>query len=87
MSSNQSTNQQSSISSTSSSANEQPYLGGPDYTDSEKQYVKDNHKSEYHFLKDHGLNIYKEDHREEGRAILRTMREYGYESKPSEGSS
>ncbi|KAK7216623.1 hypothetical protein V2G26_004626 [Clonostachys chloroleuca] len=40
---------------------------------SEKAYLKDNFGDEFHFLRDHGLNIYKEEHRSEGRAILRAF--------------
>ena len=31
--------------------------------------MKDNYGGEFKFLSSHGLNIYKDDHREEGRAI------------------
>lgn len=35
--------------------------------------MKDKFKSEYYFLRDYGLNIYKDEDREDGRAILRAI--------------
>lgn len=42
-------------------------------TGSEKSWLKHNYRDEFHFLRDHGLSIYKDEDREEGRSILRTM--------------
>lgn len=44
-----------------------------EYTTEEKQWLKENYKSEFHFLRDHGLSIYKDEDREEGRSILRAI--------------
>lgn len=41
----------------------------------EKQYLKDNFGDEYHFLRDHGLGIWKDDDREDGRVVLRMYME------------
>jgi len=41
------------------------------YTVDEKVYLKEHWRSEYHFLLEHSLNIYKEEDRAEGRTILR----------------
>ncbi|KAH6980929.1 hypothetical protein BKA56DRAFT_586181 [Ilyonectria sp. MPI-CAGE-AT-0026] len=37
----------------------------------EKQYLKGNFGDEYHFLRDHGLRIWKDDDREDGRVVPR----------------
>ncbi|KAK0649517.1 hypothetical protein B0T16DRAFT_492135 [Cercophora newfieldiana] len=42
-------------------------------TPEEEQWVKDRWGSEHHFLQAYGLNIYKEEDREEGRAITRGL--------------
>ena len=47
----------------------------PSSTPSEKTWLKESFGSEYYFLRDYGLSIYKEDHREEGRAIARGLME------------
>lgn len=46
---------------------------GEKYTAEEKKWLKENYKSEFHFLRSHGLNIYKDEDREEGRSILRAI--------------
>jgi hypothetical protein len=43
------------------------------YTAEETAFLKKTYGSEYHFLMQHGLQIYKEEDREEGRAILRAV--------------
>ncbi|KAJ4360797.1 uncharacterized protein N0V89_001364 [Didymosphaeria variabile] len=43
------------------------------YTDAEKDFAKQHWGSEYKFLTVHGLSIYKEEDREQGRIILRTL--------------
>ncbi|KAF2868398.1 hypothetical protein BDV95DRAFT_670466 [Massariosphaeria phaeospora] len=43
------------------------------YTTEEKQWLKDNYSDEYHFLQQHGLSIYKEEDRDDGRAIVRQI--------------
>ena len=42
-------------------------------TQVEKKWLKDNYGGEFHFLREHGLSIYKEEDREEGRTIVRAM--------------
>ncbi|KAK3392788.1 hypothetical protein B0H63DRAFT_504839 [Podospora didyma] len=43
------------------------------YTDEEKDWIKQNFGDEYHFLLIHGLSIHKEEDREDGRTIARTL--------------
>lgn len=50
--------------------NPQPDLG---YTKEEKAWLKIHYGDEYKFLRDHGLSIYDDDEREEGRAIVRSF--------------
>jgi len=45
----------------------------PGYTEKEKGWLRENYRSEFQFLRDFGLSIYKDEDREEGRAILRSM--------------
>lgn len=45
----------------------------PPYTQAEKQWLKDHWDGEFKFLRAYGLSIYKEEDREEGRAIARAM--------------
>jgi hypothetical protein len=45
------------------------------YTTEEKAYLKAKWGDEFHFLRDHGLKISKEDDREEGRLILRALKQ------------
>jgi hypothetical protein len=47
------------------------YEGTARYTTAEKQWLKDEWGDEYHFLRAYRLSIYKDDDREEGRAIVR----------------
>ena len=44
-------------------------------TQLEKKWLKDHYGGEFHFLRQHGLSIYKEEDREEGRSILRALME------------
>lgn len=44
-----------------------------DYTELEKAWLKENYRDEFHFLRDQGLSIYKEEDREEGRLIMRAL--------------
>ncbi|EHK22996.1 uncharacterized protein TRIVIDRAFT_60187 [Trichoderma virens Gv29-8] len=48
-------------------AGEQPY------TAEEKEWLKKHYRGEYKFLMAHGLSIYDEEEREEGRAIMRAL--------------
>ncbi|UKZ74604.1 hypothetical protein TrVFT333_002274 [Trichoderma virens FT-333] len=48
-------------------AGEQPY------TAEEKEWLKKHYRGEYKFLMTHGLSIYDEEEREEGRAIMRAL--------------
>lgn len=43
------------------------------YTAEEKRWLKDNYRGEFHFLMAHGLSVYKEEDREEGRRIARAL--------------
>lgn len=43
------------------------------YTVEEKQWLKENWKDEFHFLRAHGLSIYKEEDRAQGRSNVRAM--------------
>ena len=45
----------------------------PSYTEKEKGWLKENYRSEFQFLRDFGLSIYKDEDREEGRTILRSL--------------
>jgi len=45
----------------------------PSYTEKEKGWLKENYCSEFQFLRDFGLSIYKDEDREEGCAILRSL--------------
>jgi len=45
----------------------------PGYTQEEKEWLRENYRSEFHFLRDFGLSIYEDDDREEGRTILRSL--------------
>jgi len=45
----------------------------PGYTEKEKEWLKENYRSEFQFLRDFGLSIYKDEDREEGRTILRSL--------------
>lgn len=49
----------------------QPLPVGLAYTDTEKRWMKTHYGGEFKFLQAFGLNIYKEEHRHEGRGILR----------------
>ena len=53
-------------------ANTAGYNAAP-YTAEETSFLKKHYRSEYHFLRQHGLSIYKEEDREEGRVILRAI--------------
>ena len=46
---------------------------GPPLTQDEKKWLKDHYGGEFHFLRQHGLSIYKEEDRDEGRSILRAL--------------
>lgn len=57
----------------------------PPYTADEKAYLKENWRDEYHFLRDFGLNIYKEEDRAEGRQILRVFKNKGASNDEGSG--
>nr|POE49533.1 hypothetical protein CFP56_50450 [Quercus suber] len=64
--------QRAAASSTSASTQKVPDV--PPYTDEEKQYIKKSgFADEFHFLRDHGLSIYNEEDREDGRLLLRQL--------------
>ena len=52
--------------------------GANGYNGEEKAFIKKHFKSEYNFLLTHGLSIYKDEDREEGRAILRALMQNSY---------
>lgn len=43
------------------------------YSPEEKDFIKQNYRNEFHFLREHGLSIYKDEDRAEGRQILRSL--------------
>lgn len=45
----------------------------PAYNSEEKAFLKEEWGDEYHFLREQGLNIHKEEDREEGRNVLRAF--------------
>lgn len=51
----------------------------------EKRFLKTNFRDEFHFLREHGLNIHKEEHREEGRALLRALMAQDEEDEEQDG--
>jgi hypothetical protein len=48
----------------------------PGYTAEEKQWPKKQWGSEYYFLRAYGLSIFKDKDSEEGRTIVKAMREH-----------
>jgi hypothetical protein len=54
----------------------------PPYKPAEKEFLKKSYRDEFHFLQTVGLSIYKDEDRDEGRAILRsTMASDGSEEE------
>lgn len=51
--------------------NKYPGFSAP-YTIEEQKWLKDQYRGEFHFLQTQGLSIYKENDRDEGRAVVRT---------------
>lgn len=45
----------------------------PPYTEEEKQWLKENNKDEFHFLRDYGYSIYDEEQRAQGRQLVRAF--------------
>ncbi|KAL6404992.1 hypothetical protein AUP68_11832 [Ilyonectria robusta] len=66
-----------SVASTADSTSDEPWTqpSRDPLNQTEKQYLKDNFGDEYHFLRDHGLRIWKDDDREDGRVVLRMYME------------
>ncbi|VUC25647.1 unnamed protein product [Clonostachys rosea] len=50
----------------------------PPLTPSEKQFLRDNFGGEFLFMRSHGLDIFKEQDRDEGRAILRAFQQWDF---------
>ncbi|GAB1742571.1 hypothetical protein NU219Hw_g8112t1 [Hortaea werneckii] len=50
-----------------------PPASEPPYTTTEKEWLKQHWGDEFHFLQAYGLNIHKEEDREEGRSIARAI--------------
>ena len=59
----------------SKASTSQPPAGNPPITKPEKKWLKDNYKDEFHFLREQGLSIYKDEDRAEGRLIMRAFME------------
>ncbi|KAF4472551.1 hypothetical protein FALBO_552 [Fusarium albosuccineum] len=53
-------------------------------TPSEKEWLKTHYGGEFKFLQTMGLNIYKDEHREEGRSILRVLMPDDRDPTPSD---
>ncbi|KAI0012061.1 hypothetical protein F4779DRAFT_615013 [Xylariaceae sp. FL0662B] len=47
--------------------------GGNKYTAEERKWLKDHYGNEFKFLLQYGLSIYKDEDRDEGRAIVRAL--------------
>lgn len=56
---------------------------GPRYNAAEKAWLKRNFEDEFHFLRSYGLSIYKEEDRDEGKAIFQALTDSS-NSDPSE---
>lgn len=55
------------------SESSKPSASEPPYTTTEKEWLKQHWGDEFHFLQAYGLNIHKEEDREEGRSIARAI--------------
>ncbi|RMY97684.1 hypothetical protein D0864_04684 [Hortaea werneckii] len=55
------------------SESSKPSASEPPYNTTEKEWLKQHWGDEFHFLQAYGLNIHKEEDREEGRSIARAM--------------
>ena len=66
--------------------NEQPSNNDKPYTDAEKAFLKQHYGGEYKFLMSHGLNIHKEEQREEGRQILHALMQDEEQVEDDDGS-
>ncbi|KAL8883164.1 MAG: hypothetical protein Q9192_007398 [Flavoplaca navasiana] len=53
------------------------------FSKAEKKWMKDNYNGAFHFLQTHGLSIYKDEDRVEGRRILRAMMEDDSDDAPN----
>lgn len=62
-------------------------MSGSRPTSDEKVWMKDNYGGEFKFLASHGLNIHKDDHREEGRAIAQGYMQMDAANSTASGSS
>lgn len=56
----------------------------PPLNEEEKRFLKANFRDEFHFLREHDLNIHKEEHRDSGRTILRALMSQDEEYENSE---
>ncbi|RYP45671.1 hypothetical protein DL768_008015 [Monosporascus sp. mg162] len=52
---------------------QQQRAGVERYSEVEKQWIKEHYGNEFRFLLQHGLSIYKEEDRDEGRDIVKTL--------------
>ena len=55
------------------SESSKPSASEPPYNTAEKEWLKQHWGDEFHFLRAYGLNIHREEDREEGRSIARAM--------------
>lgn len=46
---------------------------GPPLNEEERAWIRRNYRNEYHLIREFGLSIYNEEHRELGRQIVRTL--------------
>ncbi|KAM7212346.1 hypothetical protein V8F06_012282 [Rhypophila decipiens] len=58
-----------------------------EYTSDEKEWLKKRWGNEYSFLQAHGLNIYKDEHREEGIRIVRSLMSQEKNENESRGTT
>lgn len=68
-----SSSQQSNVTADQNSQSTTPESTVPPYTTEEKQWLKMNHRDEFHFLRTYGFSIYNEEQRAEGRLIVRAF--------------
>lgn len=60
-------------------------VGSKSYTEEEKAWLKEHWGDEFRFLRAYGYSIYKEDEREEGRALMRAFMEEDGEKEGEDG--
>ncbi|RYP11685.1 hypothetical protein DL767_011006 [Monosporascus sp. MG133] len=58
------------------SRQQQQRAGAERYSEAEKQWIKEHYGNEFRFLLQHGLSIYKDEDRDEGRDIVKGLMKY-----------